>query len=75
MRSGMGVREVAEFLNLGENTVRRWADSGRLICTKTRGGHRRFDPEYIQRFADVYLPSLDLDNVEPDPEPPDGLEL
>lgn len=34
--------QVAELLGVGASSVKRWADSGRLPCVRTPGGHRRF---------------------------------
>ena len=36
--------------NVSESTVKRWADSGDLVCIKTRGGHRRFSLDEISQF-------------------------
>lgn len=36
--------------NVSESTVKRWADSGDLVCVKTPGGHRRFTFEEVSRF-------------------------
>jgi DNA-binding transcriptional MerR regulator len=32
-------------------TVSRWAKQGRLEHLRTLGGHRRYDPDYIDRLA------------------------
>ena len=34
--------EAAAALGVSLNTVRRWSDSGKLICYRSPGGHRRF---------------------------------
>jgi len=39
--------QVARILHVSPQTVNRWANEGRLPCTLTLGGHRRF------RRADV----------------------
>jgi diguanylate cyclase (GGDEF)-like protein/excisionase family DNA binding protein len=36
------VRQAADLLGVSPATVRRWADSGRLVSRRTRGGERRF---------------------------------
>lgn len=38
----LGVPEVAGLLGVDEKTIRNWADTGRLQCWRTPGGHRRF---------------------------------
>lgn len=45
--------QVAELFGVRVETVRRWADDGKLTCTRTLGGDRRFDAGYIeQRLAE-----------------------
>ena len=39
--------QVARILHVSPQTVNRWANEGRIPCTLTLGGHRRF------RRADV----------------------
>jgi excisionase family DNA binding protein len=47
-------KEVAELLQVDESTLRRWADSGKLKCFKTPGGHRRFTAKHISEFLKRY---------------------
>ena len=46
--------DLAKLLSIDASTVKRWADSGRLQCYKTIGGHRRFSLEQIQSFVSDY---------------------
>jgi excisionase family DNA binding protein len=41
--------EVAALYRVATKTVVRWADTGRLRCVRTLGGHRRFPAD---QFAD-----------------------
>jgi excisionase family DNA binding protein len=42
------VYEAAEQTGLNINTIRRWADEGRIYSVRTKGGHRRVDvSEYL----------------------------
>jgi excisionase family DNA binding protein len=43
-------RELAEMWNVSESTVKRWADTGELVCIRTLGGHRKFELEQIHAF-------------------------
>lgn len=45
-------REAARLLGIHENTMRAWADSGRVPAIRRPGGGglRRFDPEVIERI-------------------------
>jgi len=36
------LHEAAALLNVSKATVRRYTDQGKLICSRTRGGQRRF---------------------------------
>ncbi|HBZ71034.1 MAG TPA: hypothetical protein DEP35_15400 [Deltaproteobacteria bacterium] len=38
-------------VGLGESTVRRWIDQGRVLAVKTPGGHRRFPIALALRFV------------------------
>ena len=46
--------DIARLLNVDASTVKRWADSGRLQCFRTIGGHRRFSIDQIQSFVAAY---------------------
>ncbi len=43
--------QAAELLGVSDDTVRRWADSGRLMTTRSEGGRRVVDGEELARFA------------------------
>jgi excisionase family DNA binding protein len=43
--------EAAEILMVSPVTLRQWAQKGLLPSVATAGGHRRFLPEEIERFA------------------------
>lgn len=43
--------QAAELLGVSDDTVRRWADSGRLAATRTAGGRRVVEGEVLARFA------------------------
>ncbi len=42
---------AADLLGVSVDTVRRWADEGRLRATRTAGGHRVLDGADLARFA------------------------
>ena len=52
MNTKLSTKEVATLLNVTETTVKRWAELGKLRCTKTLGGHRKFDLKDILIFAE-----------------------
>ncbi len=51
-RRKLSAGEVAQLLDVSTRTVRRWADAGLLDCTRTLGGDRRFDADYIDAVRD-----------------------
>lgn len=42
---------ASQLLGIDPDTLRRWADEGRVPAWKTPGGHRRFDRSAIQRLV------------------------
>jgi len=45
-------REAAELLGVSDDTLRRWADSGRLQTTLDEAGRRSVDGAVLARFAE-----------------------
>jgi molybdopterin-binding protein len=43
--------QAAELLGVSVDTVRRWADAGRIETMRTEGGHRLLDGAALARFA------------------------
>ncbi|MGH9137113.1 MAG: TOBE domain-containing protein [Acidimicrobiales bacterium] len=48
--------QVAELLGVSVDTVRRWADSGRLRTRRTDAGRRVIDGEDLARFLTEHAP-------------------
>jgi excisionase family DNA binding protein len=46
--------EAADYLGVHPATLRRWADEGRVTCSRTPGGRRRF----VQTDLDLFLASM-----------------
>lgn len=44
-------REAAELLGVSDDTVRRWADAGRLAVIDREGGHRGVDGRELAQLA------------------------
>ena len=51
---GFTTKEVALKLGVTTQTIINWTDRGLLNCTRTPGGHRRFNPSEIQQFSERY---------------------
>ncbi len=43
--------EVAKIIGVNVSTIKRWADSGKIKCLKTRGGHRKFHLKHLREFV------------------------
>jgi molybdopterin-binding protein len=43
--------QAAELLGVSVDTVRRWADAGRIAIVRSEGGHRMVDGVALARFA------------------------
>ena len=46
--------DIAKLLSVDPSTVKRWAESGKLHCYRTMGGHRRFTRQQIEDFIEAY---------------------
>jgi excisionase family DNA binding protein len=44
-------QEVADRLAVSPKTIARWSKAGRLAHLRTLGGHRRYDPQMVERLA------------------------
>ena len=53
------IREAAELLGVSDDTVRRWADTGRLTTTTTEGGRRVIAGAELAHFAEELAASTD----------------
>lgn len=42
--------QVAEALNVGVDTVRRWAQDGKLSAVRTPGGHYRYRASEVEKL-------------------------
>jgi len=61
--------DIARLFGIDVSTVRRWADSGKLHCCKTVGGHRRFRSEQVQALIANYdLGEMSLPNSLTEPQ-------
>ncbi len=70
--ASLPTREVASLLGVTETTVKRWADSGRISCIRTPGGHRKFLLSDVARFAESQ--GLKLAGAQPPPMTQQQLE-
>ncbi len=55
--------QAAELLGVSADTVRRWADEGRLQTTKTAGGHRHVDGKDLARFLTKHAKTYEPDGL------------
>nr|WP_246573047.1 helix-turn-helix transcriptional regulator [Kineosporia corallincola] len=60
------IRQAAELLGVSDDTVRRWADSGRLPTTTDESGRRAVEGAELARFAEqlaAEAPPADQDGL------------
>jgi excisionase family DNA binding protein len=48
----LSLGEASELLGVHASTLRRWADSGRVPCQRTPGGHRRFSRHQLATWVE-----------------------
>lgn len=48
----VSLKKAADILGVHPATVRNWADKGEINVRRTPGGHRRFNVEDLQRYAE-----------------------
>jgi molybdopterin-binding protein len=54
---------VADLLGVSVDTVRRWADSGRLTTRRTAGGQRLVDGADLARFLEEHAPATEQEVI------------
>lgn len=59
------IREAADLLGVSDDTLRRWADSGRLSSTADVAGRKVIEGSVLARFAQELAASID----RPEPQP------
>ena len=55
--------EAAQLLGVSSDTVRRWADAGRLSTERTDGGHRLVDGTELARLAQELAENTNTDGA------------
>lgn len=63
-KSYLTPNQVAELLMVSPTAVRQWAEKGALNALTTPGGHRRFLPREVERFARERGLTLNLGDVD-----------
>jgi molybdopterin-binding protein len=58
------VREAADLLGVSVDTVRRWADAGRLATTTDEAGHRSIEGTALAEFAVAQAQAADTHSAE-----------
>jgi molybdopterin-binding protein len=55
--------QAAELLGVSVDTVRRWADEGKLETVRTAGGQRDIDGKDLARFLTENAKTIELDGL------------
>ena len=51
INKGLNTKQVGNLFNVDESTVRRWALSGKIKCSSSAGGHRKFSYKDLIKFS------------------------
>ena len=51
LNKGLNTKQVGNLFNVDESTVRRWALSGKIKCSSSAGGHRKFSYKDLIKFS------------------------
>ena len=46
----LSIKETASYLNVSQDTLRKWDKANKLKPLKTAGGHRRYDTDTLDDF-------------------------
>ena len=46
----LGIKDTASYLNVSQDTLRKWDKANKLKPLKTAGGHRRYDTDTLDDF-------------------------
>jgi excisionase family DNA binding protein len=53
LREYLKIADASEFLGVSQNTLRKWADEGRIdVCVNPANGYRMFRRENLERFLE-----------------------
>lgn len=47
------IRDAADYLNVSQDTLRKWDKTNKLKPLKTAGGHRRYDTDSLDNFIGI----------------------
>lgn len=59
------IREAADLLGVSDDTLRRWADSGRVATTTDQGGRQGIEGAVLARFATELAASAERSEPRP----------
>ena len=46
----LSIKDAASYLNVSQDTLRKWDKANKLKPLKTPGGHRRYDTDTLNEF-------------------------
>lgn len=53
MEQLMTIKQAADYLNVTQDTLRRWDTTGKLVPLKTSGGHRRYRKSQLDAYIGI----------------------
>ena len=59
----ISISEASHILGVSEAALRQWTDEGRIKAFVTPGGHRRYSPSELKKFASTQTRSLGIKDL------------
>jgi excisionase family DNA binding protein len=59
----VSIKEASSYLGVSEAALRNWTDEGKIKAFITPGGHRRYFPSELKKFANVHTKTLGISDL------------
>ncbi len=59
----VSIKEASSLLGVSETALRNWTDEGKIKAFITPGGHRRYFPSELKKFANVHTKTLGINDL------------
>ena len=59
----VSIKEASSLLGVSEAALRNWTDEGKIKAFITPGGHRRYFPSELKKFANIHTKTLGINDL------------
>lgn len=59
----ISIKEASNYLGVSEAALRNWTDEGKIKAFITPGGHRRYFPSELKKFASAHTKTLGINDL------------